>query len=64
MVEQTICPIMSRVIPLTHPSNIRETYAHFEEIPCIKGRCQAWSTDQLDDGRIYGYCKIIGVESR
>ena len=33
-----------------------------DEYPCQKERCQAWSTYQLDDGREYGYCKIIGNE--
>ena len=37
-----------------------------DEYPCQKDKCMAWTTYQLDspenDGKDYGYCKLIGNE--
>ena len=37
-----ICPFMSRTIALTHPDDVRETYASFQSIGCFEGGCAAW----------------------
>ena len=36
------CPFMSRTIALTHPDDVREMYASFQDVGCLEDRCAAW----------------------